>query len=123
MLTVFGIALRKLRIDHRETLKSMADKLHMSSSYLSAIEVGKRNIPDDLIGKISRVYMLDQNTVNELENASFDSQNEVTLALENALPNKREAALLFARTFDVLDEPTAERLREILEAYRKEDNT
>ena len=45
MITEFGKALRKLRIDRGETLKIMADNLEMTSSYLSAIECGKRNIP------------------------------------------------------------------------------
>ena len=38
MLTNFGKALRKLRIDNNELLKDMALKLEVTVSYLSAVE-------------------------------------------------------------------------------------
>ena len=49
MVTSFGKALRKLRIDRGMVLKNMADMLGVSSAYLSAIELGKRAIPDSLV--------------------------------------------------------------------------
>ena len=66
MNTEFGKSLRKLRIDKGEILKNMADKLGMTSSYLSAIECGKRNIPDDLIEKLTSIYCLDEKEQQEL---------------------------------------------------------
>ena len=47
MLTEFGKCLRKIRIDKAELLKDMAEKLQVTSAYLSAVEHGKREIPDD----------------------------------------------------------------------------
>ena len=41
MLTSLGIFLRKLRLEQREVLKYMADKLGVSASFLSAVENGK----------------------------------------------------------------------------------
>jgi transcriptional regulator with XRE-family HTH domain len=46
MLTPFGKKVRKLRIDVGVTLKSMADAMGVTSSYLSAIETGKRAVTD-----------------------------------------------------------------------------
>ena len=46
-LSDFAIFCRKLRIDNNQILKEMADLLDVSSSYLSAVENGKRNIPND----------------------------------------------------------------------------
>ena len=43
-MTDFAKALRILRIERGEVLKDMADKLGITSSYLSAIECGKRKI-------------------------------------------------------------------------------
>ena len=43
MITPFGKYLRKLRIDHDEKLKDMAAKLGVTGSYLSAVEIGKRD--------------------------------------------------------------------------------
>ena len=47
MLTSFGCYLRKLRIDTGYLLKDLASYLCVTSSYLSAVEMGKRRIPDD----------------------------------------------------------------------------
>ena len=55
MITEFGKELRKLRIDRGEILKTMAEKINVTSSYLSAIECGKRNIPADLIQKLTSI--------------------------------------------------------------------
>ena len=114
MLTVFGIALRKLRLDCGEILKTMADKLEISSSYLSAIEVGKRNVPEDFIYRLSVLYNLDSERVHKLELAKLESQKEIVLELGNAPFGKREAALLFARKFDDLDEQTAEKIKSLI---------
>lgn len=46
MLTRFGKQLRKLRIDREERLKDMADRLNVTTAYLSAVENGKRTVPD-----------------------------------------------------------------------------
>ena len=55
MLTAFGKALRKIRIDRNLLLKDMADGLGCSSPFLSAIESGTKKIPDDMIERISNV--------------------------------------------------------------------
>jgi len=120
MLTAFGIALRKLRLDCGEILKTMADRLGISSSYLSAIEVGKRNIPEDFIGRLGLLYNLDGDKVRELEKAKLESQAEVAFSLDGAPLGKREAALLFARKFDDLDEQTAEKVKLLINNFNKE---
>ena len=114
MLTSFGVALRKLRLDYGEILKTMAEKLEISSSYLSAIEVGKRNIPNDLIERLGNLYNLNANKIRELELAKLESQNEVVLGLRDVSFGKREVALLFARRFDDLDELTTEKIKSLL---------
>lgn len=62
----FGTFCRKLRIDNNQILKEMAEALGVSSSYLSAVENGKRNIPDDWYEKISNIYNLNPESKNEL---------------------------------------------------------
>lgn len=53
-----GSMLRKIRVDREETQKTMAENLGISGSYLSAIEMGKRPIPDGFIEKLSTRYTL-----------------------------------------------------------------
>ena len=43
MLTSFGKFCRKLRINNGELLYDMAEKLDVSSAFLSKVENGKRN--------------------------------------------------------------------------------
>jgi len=70
----FAIFCRKLRIDNNQILKEMAESLDVSPSYLSAVENGKRNIPDDWYEKISNIYHLNDDKKNELFTA-IKSQN------------------------------------------------
>lgn len=62
----FATFCRKLRIDNNQILKDMADSLNVSSSYLSAVENGKRKIPDDWYEKISNLYHLTEDKKEEL---------------------------------------------------------
>ncbi|MFD0587611.1 hypothetical protein ACFQZE_06325 [Paenibacillus sp. GCM10027627] len=66
MLTEFGKFVRKLRIDNDELLKHMANKLEVSSSYLSAVEIGKCNLPDEWKEVIINSYKLDNKSSDEI---------------------------------------------------------
>ena len=46
MATIFGKEVAKLRIDQGVKLRELADHFGVSSSYLSAIEAGKKNVPE-----------------------------------------------------------------------------
>ncbi|MCL2206188.1 MAG: helix-turn-helix domain-containing protein, partial [Treponema sp.] len=104
MLTEFGQFLRKLRIDCNELLKDMAGKLGVTSSYLSAVETGKRSIPEGWVKKICQYYDLPMFDQEALEIAAANSVTTVTMSLNNKVPKRRETALLFARKFDTVDE-------------------
>jgi len=114
MLTEFGQYLRKLRIDCGELLKDMADKLGVTSSYLSAVETGKRNIPDGWVEKISQFYKLHMFEQEALQIAANNSAKAVTMDLSNMVPKRRETALLFARKFDDVDDSAIEAIRKLL---------
>ena len=47
MITPFGKSLRNIRMDRGMLLKDMAQDLDVTSSYLSAVEVGKRNVSEN----------------------------------------------------------------------------
>ena len=113
-VTELGKALRKLRIDRSETLGDMAEKLSITSSYLSAIEKGKRPAPDGLTDKISDLYELGSEIRSELASAADKTLQAVKLSLDGSSDSKREAALCFARSFDDLDDDTAESVLKLL---------
>lgn len=110
MLTAYGKLLRKLRIDRQEILKDMADCLGVSSAYLSAVETGKRRIPQGWTDHLAKIYQLDSKTVKELREAEEASISEVTIQLNGASDTKRNAVLTFAKALDGLTDEELQRI-------------
>jgi len=121
MLPAFGRELRKLRLDFGEVLKDMANKLGYSSAYLSAIEVGKRNIPADMIERLAELYDLGVGIVHQLEEAKEQQIKEVSLDLGSALPHQRDLALVFARRFAEFDVDTTNKIMRLMNRPSKEN--
>ena len=119
MLTAFGKALRKIRIDRNLLLKDMADGLGCSSPFLSAIESGTKKIPDDMIERISKVYKLTEKEVHSLEVGRAQSVKEVKMELKGYCEQDRELALAFARSFESLDASQKEKLKKVLLGGKK----
>lgn len=94
MLTDFGKLLRKIRIDHGEIIKDMADKLGVTASYLSAIENGKRNIPENWVDEISQLYQLDNIATEQLKNTILTSAKSLKLDIENLTKKKRNSYII-----------------------------
>lgn len=120
MLTPFGKKVRKLRIDVGVTLKSMADSMGVTSSYLSAIETGKRAVTDPVLNSIIGYFSgAGVNAKAELAKAARDSQQSVEINLSGKNQNAREVAMAFARNFDELSDEEFTRLRELLTKNNK----
>lgn len=104
MLTPFGKYLRKLRIDRGHLLKNMADLLKVTSSYLSAVETGKRAVPSEWPQKIASEYGLVAQEEAELVRLAELSAPEFTVDLrEGADEQTREAVAMFARRVTSMD--------------------
>ena len=88
MLTPFGKALRKLRLDLNISLKDMAAKLNVSSSFLSAVETGKKKIPQNFLEKIITSYKLSRKNVWELSDAKYESELTFIITAKNVLEKK-----------------------------------
>lgn len=110
MLNEFGKALRKLRIDRQVLLKDMAEKLDVTSAYLSAVENGKRKIPKTWVDDIARLYSLSQDEKAELQNAADASILDITISLHGASAQKRDTVLSFARALDGMNDDDLKRI-------------
>lgn len=104
MINSFGIFVRKLRLEKSEFLFDMANKLGVSSAFLSAVETGKKAIPKYFAEKIIEIYKLNKSKTIELYNAIEDSAQELKISLKDKTKNDRELLLKFARTFEEFDE-------------------
>ncbi len=120
MITSVGKFLRKLRIDSGEILRDMANKLDVSSSFLSAVENGKKKVPDAWLPKLEAFYSLKPQQMEEFRNAILESADTVELNIQNASTANRQLAVSFARQFDTLDEETAKKLFDILKNHKED---
>lgn len=117
-LTPFGRLLRMLRLDRSETLKDMTVQIAtaanhpVSPAFLSAVELGRKAVSNELIQAIATAYKLNDTVRIELQEAAKDSAAVFKL---KPSPEKRTLVTQFARRFEELDE---KEVREILNVLK-----
>lgn len=111
MVTEFGKYLRKVRVDNNEIMKDMSDKLFITPSYLSAIECGKRRIPDDLAYKVCKLYGIDQEEINKVVSNSL---NELKFTLSDKSEEDRYLITSFILNFDELTDKQKQDIHKLL---------
>lgn len=114
MITAFGKFLRILRMDNGEILKNMADKLNVTSSFLSAVENGKKKIPAEWTDKIINLYALSDEKIIELQNSVSETNECVEIGLANLNFRQRELAFSFARKLNGFNDIEMKKLWDIL---------
>lgn len=110
MLTQLGIFLRKLRLESGEIMKNMAAKLDVSSSFLSAVENGKKKMPDSWYDMIVNLYNLDKEKQDELMSAIEESQKSVEINLEDLSTEKKRLAFSFARELENMNKEEVDKM-------------
>ncbi|KGM34766.1 helix-turn-helix domain-containing protein [Inquilinus limosus] len=120
-LTEFGKEVRKLRIDRDLILKDMADALGVSPAFLSAVETGKKNVPNGFIARLAAAYSLDINTVHRLDEALLKSKSSFQIQVPaHASMAHREVAAQLARTFGGMDKAKAAQILALLKEEKDE---
>ena len=121
MKTKLGTFLRQLRFDNNQLLKDMATTLNVTSAFLSAVENGKKSMPNSWYSILKETYSLDESAMDNLRQVAMESQKEITLEIKNASTTNRQLAVSFARQFGTMDDTTTQRIMDILNE-RKERN-
>ncbi len=115
MLTPFGRFLRKLRIDQGELMKDMADRLGVTASYLSAVEMGKKAVPDAWLPQLLAKYGLPDSA--QLRDLANESKPEYRVSIPVGSDDlKRKTVAVFAREVGSMD---AKALNDLLEVMLK----
>ena len=114
MLTEFGKIIRKYRIDNNLILKDMADALNVPSSFLSAMEMGRKVVSEEFLSRLFATYSFTQEEQEAIMEAAKLSASNIKISLANADFSKRNMAFSFARKFDSLDEETVRKILEYL---------
>lgn len=122
-VTVFGKILRKMRIDCSEVLGAMAKRLKVSPAYLSSIENGGREIPEDFIARIAAEYRLSEEQKNELEEAKAKVKGAINVNFsdQKSEANYVETAVMFAKDFSRLSAEQVNELKELLKRFESSE--
>ena len=110
MATKLGIFCRKLRIEEGELLYDMAQKLGVSSAFLSKVENGKKKPPVQWKQRIINEYKLSGGKLNEFEESFFEAVNADSIDISMYEESDKELMLSFARKFDALDKALIRKL-------------
>lgn len=114
--TSYGQFVSSQRLLHRQTASDMARALHVSSSALRAVESGKKNVPSGWVERIAQMYDLSKEQKAQLEQAAAESQIRYKVDVRYSGPLQKKAARLFTERFETLDNQTAQKLIDLLEA-------
>lgn len=112
--TKFGEFMRIQRVRHHEVMLDTAELLGVKLPFVSTVENGKRNVPDEWIPVIIDHYSLTEFEQKELREAVESSKTQVKINLVSATNTQRNLAVQFQRSFENLDEETASAIIELL---------
>ena len=120
-LSEFAIFCRKIRLDNNQILKDMADALGVSSSYLSAVENGRRKIPDNWYEKISNLYCLPKDKQDELFSIIKSQDLQFNDVIESDDYKTKQMLISFARKCQE-NSITPEKFNKIIKIMEGEKN-
>jgi len=95
-LTDFGKAVRSARVETETTLQMMADELGTTPAFLSALETGRKKIPDGWVARIDNFFVARGMCMKNLRQLADVSNKEVTV--EGLSPAQQMLVAGFART-------------------------
>ena len=108
-LTPFGIAVRKLRLDRALRLLDMAKATKLSVAFLSAVETGRKPIPDGFVTLLGRSLDLTADEIKTIRVAADRTRKEVRV--DSLSHSDRELVAAFARRLDDVPDDIKDVLR------------
>jgi len=115
MTSSFGIVMRKIRSVSGESLRACATRLEITPAFLSAMEVGRKAIPNTYPDKIRKVYNLSEEDYIELYNAMVETNQHVDIEIAKMNEAQKEVSIIFARRIENADQNLIEKLKKVLE--------
>lgn len=109
---MFGNFIKELRTQKKMTLAQVAEKLNVSSNYISQLERGVRRITDDMIRELSMIYEIDEDVL-------FRKSGRIPLRVMEEIQNNPmlQKALSFVSKKKISDKKKREMEEEILRVY------
>ncbi|TRW48911.1 helix-turn-helix transcriptional regulator [Aliidiomarina halalkaliphila] len=115
MLTPLGKEIRKRRIDVGISLRGMAERMGVSAAYLSALETGKKSVAESTLNQIANALEDQDGSFFELIRKRNEySKPKIELTLQGSSDRAREAAVIFARRFNGMEDDEFDELIEFI---------
>lgn len=115
MLTPLGQQIRRLRITKGVKLKAMADAFQVKSSFLSAVENGRKTMPEEWIEKLDRYFDDLGMTRATWSHLAELSRPKMVIDMAGADEADREMMLVFGRNYLNLPADKKSKIRKIFE--------
>ena len=112
--TKYGEFMRILRVRFHEVMGDTAKLLGVTIPFVSAVENGKKNVPEDWIPVLIKHYNLNEDDQKKLASTVEESQTQIRINLLSASNSQRKLAIQFQRSFEKLDDDTAEAIMKLL---------
>ncbi|TXD86664.1 helix-turn-helix transcriptional regulator [Mitsuaria sp. TWR114] len=120
-LTPFGETVRTLRMRYEVSMKSMAEALGISSSYMSGIEYGEKTLADKY-ADAAVLFFRGHATPEELQRLkAAAAQSKDVVSVSKLEPDARRLVAAFARRLQDGAQPSKE-MNEWLESKYPEEN-
>lgn len=120
MANEFGKAIQELRRTLGVTLYVMAQRMGVSSAFLSNIENGKKRVPDNFVDKLAEKFPEVKEQYNRFVGLANKARNEVVVSLQDASSDDANLATALARKFSGLTEEQKKNLWAILDNNKKQ---
>lgn len=116
MLTPFGKAVRKIRIDHNMKPSTMAERLDVKPAFLTSVETGRKSVPADFPERIAALFAaLHDVILAQLRETAEQSKTVYKLAVgHGAREQQREIAAIFAREFSDLTDEQINQIKKVV---------
>lgn len=114
MLTRFGKFCRKLRIENGELLFDMAQRLGVSSAFLSKVENGKSKPPIHWEDAITAIYNISQEQAAELHACMVEARSGSVINLSLMNQDEKDMMFAFARKLDSMDKADMDKWKKML---------
>jgi transcriptional regulator with XRE-family HTH domain len=112
MLTPFGKEIRRLRNEKGWKLLDLADRLKLSTAFVSGVETGRKTIPDGYVSSTIRAMELTAEEARSLRHAADRTRKDVRV--DHLSEEQRELVAAFARRLDGAPDDLVARLKKAI---------
>lgn len=113
--TPLGKLLRLIRLEVNFTQSQLADKLNTTASFISAVETGKKGLPETMVTELLVSFELKPETIRKLKAFAAIQKESFTVKVDKETTwEKRKLAYLFSKKLNDLTDKQVDDIVDIL---------